>query len=113
MGKVARNVKGWMMPGIGMAMVISCTVVLAAEPTPSNPSSIASEKGSAFGDFFKEVKVRAEAQNGKSWQETADASLIQKKETQWNRYLKTALGLPDFVDFGIENRMRFESVSHP
>ncbi len=106
------------MTGIGMAMVVFSTVVLAAEPAPSNTPSIASEniaseKGSAFGNFFKEVKERAEAQNGKNWKETADASLIQAKETQWNRYLKAAMNLPDFVDLGIENRTRFESVSHP
>ncbi|WP_342349707.1 alginate export family protein, partial [uncultured Nitrospira sp.] len=105
--------KVWMVTGLGMAILMNCTVGFAAEPIFSNPFSIASEKGSAFGDFFKEVKERAEAQNGRNWKETADASLIQDKETQWNRYLKGAMGLADFVDLGIENRMRFESVSHP
>lgn len=113
MEKGASHVKVWMLTALGMALVISCTVVLAAEPTTSHPTSIASEKGEAFGDFFKEVKERAETQNGKNWKETADASLIQDKETQWDRYLKAAMGLPDFVDLGIENRTRFESVSHP
>lgn len=113
MRKAASTVKVWIMTILGMAMVISCTVVLAAEPGSSNPTSLAIKNGSAYEDFFKQIKDRAEAQNGKNWKETADAWLIQPKETQWNRYLKTALGLPDFVDLGIENRTRFESVSHP
>ncbi|MCA9497876.1 MAG: alginate export family protein [Nitrospira sp.] len=113
MRKVASNVKAWIMTGLGMVMVIAFTVVSAAESMPSNTSSLAIEKGSAYGEFFKQIKDRAEAQNGKNWKETADASLIQSKETQWNRYLKAAMGLPDFVDLGIENRTRFESVDHP
>jgi Alginate export len=109
----ASHVKVWMMTGLGIAMIIISTVALAAEPASSNPSSLAIETGSAYGDFFKQIKDRAETQNGKNWRETADAVLIQDKETQWNRYLKTAMGLPDFVDLGIENRTRFESYDHP
>src|SRR6185437_12904082 len=55
-----------------------------------------------------------------SWQspknriESADAILINnRKEYEWNRYLKTALRLPDWVDLGLENRTRFESYDHP
>ena len=113
MGRVPGNQKVGIMAGLGISMVMSCAVAVAAEPVSSNPSFISSEKGSAFGDFFKEVKERADVQNGNNWKETADALLIQEKESKWNRYLKTAMGLPDFVDLGIENRMRFESVSHP
>ncbi|MDA1304678.1 MAG: hypothetical protein O2999_10320, partial [Nitrospirae bacterium] len=36
--------------------------------------------------------------------ETADAMLIRKKEWQWNRYLKSALHLPEWIDLGLENR---------
>ena len=113
--KKASNVNVLMMAGLGlgMAMLINSTSVLAAKPVSSSSSSLAVEKGSPYGEFFTRIKDRAEAQNGRNWRETADAVLIQDKETQWNRYLKSALGLPDFVDLGIENRTRFESVSHP
>ncbi|WP_447962380.1 alginate export family protein [Nitrospira sp. Ecomares 2.1] len=113
MRKAADTVTVWILTVLGMAMVIPCTVVLAADPTPSYPSSLTIEKRSAYGEFFKQIEDRAEAQNGRNWMETADAVLIQDKETQWNRYLKAAMGLPDFVDLGIENRTRFESVDHP
>ncbi|MDA1305146.1 MAG: alginate export family protein [Nitrospirae bacterium] len=45
--------------------------------------------------------------------ETADAMLIRKKEWQWNRYLKSALHLPEWIDLGLENRTRFEVYDHP
>ena len=65
------------------------------------------------GLITNEEYVKVSAQTGKNWKETADASLILERETKWNRYLKTALHLPDFVDLGIENRTRFESYDHP
>lgn len=46
--------------------------------------------------------------------ETADAILINnRKEYDWNRYLKAAMHLPDWIDLGLENRTRFESYDHP
>ena len=60
-----------------------------------------------------EEYFKAAAQTGKNWKEKADAVLIQEKETRWNRYLKAAMHLPDWVDLGIENRTRFESLDHP
>ncbi len=45
--------------------------------------------------------------------ETADAVLIQPREWQWPRYLKNVLNLPDWLDLGIEHRMRFEVYDHP
>ena len=60
-----------------------------------------------------EEYFKASAQTGKNWKETADAVLILERETKWNRYLKTALHLPDWVDLGLENRTRFESYDHP
>lgn len=51
---------------------------------------------------------------GKNWIETADTILINsRKEYEWNRYLKTALHLPDWIDLGLENRTRFGSYDHP
>src|SRR5262249_21573870 len=65
------------------------------------------------GLLTNEEYVNAAAQTGKNWRETADASLIWERDTKWNRYLKTAMRLPDWVDLGIENRTRFESYDHP
>ncbi len=45
--------------------------------------------------------------------ESADAVLIQTREWKWNRYLKAALHLPDWLDLGLEHRTRFETYDHP
>ncbi len=45
--------------------------------------------------------------------EPADAVLIQMKEWHWQRYLKNALDLPDWLDLGLEHRTRFETYDHP
>lgn len=50
---------------------------------------------------------------GKYWIEPADTVLNLPKELDWNRYLKTSLHLPDWIDLGLEQRTRFESVDHP
>lgn len=51
--------------------------------------------------------------SGGNWIEPADAVLNQRKELEWNRYLGTALRLPDWIDLGLENRTRFETYDHP
>jgi len=65
------------------------------------------------GLITNEEYFKASAQTGKNWIEPADAVLIQRREVEWTRYLKTAMHLPDWVDLGIENRTRFESYDHP
>lgn len=50
---------------------------------------------------------------GKNWIEPADAILNRRQELDWNRYLKTGLHLPDWIDLGLEQRTRFESYDHP
>ena len=58
--------------------------------------------------------VTDSSQAGKTRIESADAILINsRKEYEWNRYLKAALHLPDWVDLGLEQRTRFESYDHP
>jgi hypothetical protein len=39
--------------------------------------------------------------------------LVQAREWQWNRYLKHALNLPDWIDLVLENRTRHEVYDHP
>ena len=57
--------------------------------------------------------VQVSERTGKNWIEPADAVLNQRRDIEWNRYLKTGLHLPDWIDLGLENRTRFESVDHP
>lgn len=48
-----------------------------------------------------------------TWKETADQTLIFEGDVQWTRYLKKILQLPEWIDLGLENRTRFESLSYP
>ena len=56
---------------------------------------------------------KAMDRTGKNWIEPADAVLNQRRDIEWIRYEKTLLRLPDWLDLGLENRTRFESVDHP
>jgi Alginate export len=98
---------------IGIAMMITTGIALAEEPPTEPPSAPAT--GLAFSSLqtISSIKQRADAQTGKNWVEPADAVLIQRKEVEWSRYLRTALHLPDWIDVGLENRTRFESYDHP
>lgn len=61
-----------------------------------------------------EQYLEVSSQTGENRIESADAILINsRKEYEWNRYLKAALRLPDWIDLGLENRTRFESYDHP
>jgi hypothetical protein len=44
--------------------------------------------------------------------ETADAMLVSESQS-WNRYLKSALGLPSWLDLAVDQRTRFELLSGP
>jgi len=48
-----------------------------------------------------------------TWNETADQIHILDRELKWTRHLKTLLKLPSWIDLGLENRTRFESLSFP
>ena len=65
------------------------------------------------GLITDEEYFKVSAQTGKNWIEPADAVLHRRKNMEWNRYVKTAMHLPDWVDLGLENRTRFESYDHP
>lgn len=45
--------------------------------------------------------------------ESADAVLVHSKERVWNRYIKNALNLPNWMDLGLEQRTRFGVYDHP
>jgi hypothetical protein len=110
------NVEVGGMLALVLAMLLATGGALAEEPPSVSPSSVTTENGSNdsnLSGLIDEIRKRTEGQTGKNWKETADAVLILDRETKWNRYLKTAMNLPDFVDLGIENRTRFESYDHP
>lgn len=65
------------------------------------------------GWITNERYYQVSERTGKNWIEPADAVLNQRRDIEWNRYLKTGLQLPDWIDLGLEQRTRFESVDHP
>ncbi|MBS0156083.1 MAG: alginate export family protein [Nitrospira sp.] len=65
------------------------------------------------GWITNEKYYQVSERTGKNWIEPADAVLNQRRDIEWNRYLKTGLQLPDWIDLGLEQRTRFESVDHP
>ena len=83
-----------------------------AEPSAILPASTLNGNNFDYPEL-NGIQVREQAQTGTPRIESADAVLNQRQELEWARYLKTALNLPDWVDLGIENRTRFESLDHP
>jgi hypothetical protein len=92
---------------------LSWVGVLGAEPTSGSVPSGTNGNGSDYPEIINGIQEGAEAQTEKKWIESADVVLIQRREGEWRRYLNSALNLPEWIDLGIENRTRFESVDHP
>jgi len=68
----------------------------------------------AGDDFWYHVTKRiAKEYQAKEWQELPDEALIPASKIKWNRLAKAALNLPDWMEFSLSQRTRFESVSHP
>ncbi len=65
------------------------------------------------GWISNEQYFQVSERKGKNWIEPADAVLNRRQELDWNRYLKTGLHLPAWIDLGLEQRTRFESYDHP
>jgi hypothetical protein len=55
----------------------------------------------------------SKAYNSKGWQELPDEALIPSSRIKWNRLAKAALNLPEWMEFSLSQRTRYESVSHP
>ncbi|MGB4497362.1 MAG: alginate export family protein [Methylococcaceae bacterium] len=49
----------------------------------------------------------------KEWKELPDEHLINASKIKWNRLAKAALNLPEWMEFSLSQRTRFESSSHP
>lgn len=52
------------------------------------------------------------AYHSKEWRELPDEALIRSNRIKWNRLAKAALDLPDWVEFSLSQRTRFEWVSN-
>ncbi|NOU12146.1 MAG: alginate export family protein, partial [Nitrospira sp.] len=98
---------------IGIVMMFATGIALADEPLPMASSPPSTSAAPYLMDSIFAMKQRADALTGSNWIEPADAVLIQRKETDWSRYVRTALHMPDWIDVGLENRTRFESYDHP
>lgn len=56
---------------------------------------------------------RAEkAYHSKAWKELPDEALIRSDRIKWNRLGKAALNLPNWVEFSLSQRTRYENVSN-
>lgn len=49
----------------------------------------------------------------KEWRELPDEMLVNQNRIKWNRLAKAALDLPEWMEFSLSQRTRFESSSHP
>ncbi len=47
------------------------------------------------------------------WHEVPDEMLVNQSKVKWNRLAKSALNLPDWMEFSLNQRTRFETSSHP
>jgi hypothetical protein len=77
-------------------------------------SSLLAVNAAADDGFWYGVNKRvSKAYQSKEWQELPDEALIPASRIKWNRLAKAALNLPDWMEFSLSQRTRFESLSHP
>lgn len=98
---------------IGIMIWVITGLALAEDPPNRTSSHAPTGLASHLLEAVSTIKQRAEAHTNTNPIEPADATLNRRQEIEWNRYLKTALRLPDWIDLGLEQRTRFESYSHP
>ena len=104
--------EGWGNLLLGSLLLLTFgTMGTAIGATETPPYKRANAVGSSA--FIHRVMERINAASKTPLPETADAVLIRSKEWKWNRFLKSALKLPDWIDLGIEHRTRFEVYDHP
>jgi Alginate export len=86
------------------ALIASAVNILLASPG----SALASQ------GFWDDVGDRVSKEyNAKDWKELPDEALIPASKIKWNRLAKAALNLPEWMEFSLSQRTRYESVSHP
>jgi len=75
---------------------------------------ISSGNALAADGFWDGVTGRVTTEyKSKEWKELPDEALIPASRIKWNRLAKAALNLPEWMEFSLSQRTRFESVSHP
>lgn len=86
------------------ALIASAVNILLASPG----SALASQ------GFWDDTGDRfSKEYNSKDWKELPDEALIPASKIKWNRLAKAALNLPEWMEFSLSQRTRYESVSHP
>ncbi len=94
-------------------MVCLVILVLSFVGSVSSWALREAEASAEFRPFVESIGDRVRAASTTPVPETADAVLVRTREWKWNRYLKSALNLPDWLDLGIEHRTRFGVYDHP
>lgn len=90
--------------------ILNKTLLAAAIPLAlTSPSSVL-----AADDIWEGMSERVSKEyNSKEWREVPDEVLVPGNRIKWNRLAKAALNLPEWMEFGLSQRTRYESVSHP
>lgn len=113
MGKRTRCGRVGKITGLGMAIMMSCSTTFGGEsPSGGLLPPMAGSEGN-FPGVLTDIRDRADARGEANPVKSADAVLIESSEYEWNRYVKTMMNLPDWVELAIENRTRFEVYDHP
>jgi hypothetical protein len=79
----------------------------------ANTSSIALASQNFWDDSSERVAKEYNKKELKELAEVPDEVLVPANKIKWNRLAKAALNLPDWMEFSISQRTRYESVSHP
>ncbi|HEY5627734.1 MAG TPA: alginate export family protein [Nitrospira sp.] len=112
MGLVTRNKRAGVFAASAIMLGLTCVVAMAEE-TGADPS-LEPQEASAPQSITDGVVERVRASlNGENWREQPDHVLYRLSEQKWNRLLRDALNLPNWVELSAQQRTRFESVSHP
>ncbi len=96
---------------IVLGSVLICTLGIALDSTDCLANQELNTSSSVH-QFTHGVVDRAKASSKIQISETADAALIREKAWKWNRYLKNALNIQEWIDLGLKHRTRFEVYDH-
>ncbi|MBE0468609.1 MAG: alginate export family protein [Methyloprofundus sp.] len=77
-------------------------------------TALVSQQGYATeGTVLESAYDRAEkAYHSKEWKELPDEALVRSNRIKWNRVAKAALNLPEWMEFSLSQRTRYENVSN-
>jgi hypothetical protein len=97
---------------MGIAMWLAAGAALADERIQQDP--VSSKDRAVMRSLTQEVAERIrDSLDGNTWTEQPDHVLYRLSEQKWNRLLRDAMNLPKWVEFSVQQRTRFESISHP